>query len=232
MAVKKRVAIVQSNYIPWKGYFDLIDDVDEFVLYDDVQYTRRDWRNRNIIKSKDGLRWLTIPVSVKGKYHQTIAETEISEDGWRETHLSALRHSYARAPYFGEYITWLTETYEACTSPRLTDVNELWIRRICRLLGIETAIRRSSEFKLVPGKNERLIQICLQTQATEYVSGPSAAAYLDLQMFAHSDIAVSYKQYGPYPPYEQLFAPYEDHVTVLDVIFHTGSAARHYVTGR
>jgi hypothetical protein len=96
----KRVAIVQSSYIPWKGYFDLIRAVDEFVLYDDVQFTKRDWRSRNRIKSAHGLLWLSVPVSVKGRFKQRICDTEISERGWGEKHWRAIRHAYARAPNF------------------------------------------------------------------------------------------------------------------------------------
>jgi hypothetical protein len=85
-ARSRKVAILQSNYIPWKGYFDLIHMVDEFVLFDTAQYTRRDWRNRNVIKTRNGLLWLTIPVAVKGRYLQTIQQTEVSEPSWKEHH--------------------------------------------------------------------------------------------------------------------------------------------------
>jgi hypothetical protein len=99
----KTIAIVQSNYIPWKGYFDLIARVDEFILYDDMQYTRRDWRNRNLIKTAQGLQWLTIPVDVKGKYFQRINETQISDANWAEVHWKSIVHTYARAPFFAQY---------------------------------------------------------------------------------------------------------------------------------
>src|ERR1041384_7029573 len=101
--MQKMVAIVQSNYIPWKGYFDMIRGVDEFVLYDDVQYTRRDWRNRNRIKTAQGTQWLTIPVEVKGKYLQAIKETKISDPSWGRTHWRTLCHSYNRAPHFRDF---------------------------------------------------------------------------------------------------------------------------------
>src|SRR5687767_5361993 len=96
----RRIAISQSNYIPWKGYFDLINFMDEFILYDDVQFTRRDWRNRNKIKTPNGELWLTIPVQVTGKYHQSIRETQVSDSTWARTHWRTLEHAYARAPWF------------------------------------------------------------------------------------------------------------------------------------
>src|SRR5262245_47725481 len=104
----KRVAVLQSNYIPWKGYFDLINSVDEFILYDDMQFTRRDWRNRNTIKTPNGIKWLTIPVAVKGKYFQTISETQINEREWGKRHLETLRANYAKTPFFRTYEALLT----------------------------------------------------------------------------------------------------------------------------
>src|SRR5207253_4989465 len=136
----KKLAIVQSNYIPWKGYFDLINSVDEFILYDVVQYTRRDWRNRNLIKTREGLHWLTIPVQVKGRYSQTIEETRINDQGWGRRHLEAIRHSYRRAPFFDQYEPLLTELYRECSSDLLSEVNERFLTTICRLLGIPTVI--------------------------------------------------------------------------------------------
>ncbi len=123
----KRVGIVQSNYIPWKGYFDLIDSVDEFILYDEVQYTRRDWRNRNRVKTREGVRWLTVPVVVKGRYHQSIRETRISDPGWPRRHWETIRHNYARAPWFGSYEGLFADLYERCTFESLSDVNRFFI---------------------------------------------------------------------------------------------------------
>lgn len=113
MATKK-IAIDQSNYIPWKGYFDMINMVDEFVLYDDVQYTRRDWRNRNKIVTPNGLMWLTIPVNVKGKYLQKINETTVVDNSWIVKHERSLQEYYARAPYFYKYKDKIWNLYDQC----------------------------------------------------------------------------------------------------------------------
>jgi hypothetical protein len=113
----RKAAIVQSSYIPWKGYFDLIRQVDEFILYDDVQYTRRDWRNRNLIKTPHGLSWLTIPVDVKGKYFQSIRETRIADPGWAERHWKTIVHNYSRAPHFDHHRQKLEELYLGCAEP-------------------------------------------------------------------------------------------------------------------
>src|SRR5438477_4365331 len=137
----KTVAIVQSNYIPWKGYFDLIRESDEFVLYDDVQYTRRDWRNRNKIKTADGVQWLTIPVDVKGKYLQLIRDTKVSDHTWADNHWTRIRHAYGKAPHFKDHEPLIAGLYTAAAALEfLSEINERFIRAICGVLGIHTTI--------------------------------------------------------------------------------------------
>ncbi len=137
----KRVAIVQSNYIPWKGYFDLVNLVDEFILFDDARYTRRDWRNRNRIKTPQGLAWLTIPVCVKGRYFsQTIRETVISDPQWKDRHWRTILDCYSRAPYFNEYQGLFEELYLGASEKYLSLINYRFISAICRLLGIRTKL--------------------------------------------------------------------------------------------
>lgn len=226
----KRVGIIQSNYIPWKGYFDFIDAVDEFVLLDDVQFTRRDWRNRNKIKTKNGLQWLTVPVEVKGKYFQSIDETRIADPRWVDEHLSALRHCYGRAPHFRDAWPWVEDLYRSCSSLEyLSQVNATLIRGIADRLGIATPIRTSREFQLVDGKNERLIGICLQAGGSEYLSGPAARDYIDQGVWNAAGIRVKFKSYAGYPEYPQINGDFEHGVTVLDLIFNTGDESRRYL---
>lgn len=136
---RKKVIITQSNYIPWKGYIDAIALVDEFILYDDVQYTRRDWRNRNKIKTPQGLVWLTIPVEVKGKYYQKIKEVKVSDHRWVEKHLKTIKHNYARAGCFDEVFPFIEQIYEQATGYSfLSDINYLFLSEICKYLGIST----------------------------------------------------------------------------------------------
>jgi hypothetical protein len=221
--VSKRVGIIQSNYIPWKGYFDFIASVDEFVLLDEVQYTRRDWRNRNKIKTAEGLRWLTIPVDVSGKYTQSIDQTRIADPNWASEHLASLRHAYARAPHAREQWAWIERLYETATAlPMLTAVNELFIRAIAGRLGITTKISRSSDYAGTPGKNERLMAICRQAGASTYLSGPAAASYIDPTLWNAEGIDVEFKSYKGYPEYPQLHGPFEHGVTILDLFFNLG----------
>lgn len=225
----KRVAILQSNYIPWKGYFDFIESVDAFVLYDEMQYTRRDWRNRNKIKTKDGTKWLTVPVSVKGKYLQKISETAIDDPHWAADHLVQLRHAYARAPHFRSVWPWLEDLYVRAPATTISAVNVHFLRAICERLEIATPLLISSDFELLEGKTERLVGICSDLGATEYVSGPAAKDYVERSLFESAGIALRWKSYAGYPVYPQLGEPFEPGVTILDLFFNLGDETRAYL---
>jgi hypothetical protein len=229
MSAPKKVAIVQSNYIPWKGYFDLIHMVDEFVLYDDMQYTRRDWRNRNCIKTPNGLEWLTIPVDVKGKYFQKIRETRVSDPDWTKSHWKTLSHNYAKAACFAQFRELFEELYLGCREELLSRINLRFIDAICRILGIDTKLSWSMDYELVDGKTERLVGLCKSTRATHYVSGPSARDYMDERLFEQEGIAVSYIDYSGYPEYAQLHGAFEHGVTILDLIFNQGRNASRFM---
>ena len=157
-----RVAAVQSSYIPWKGYFDVIDHVDEFVFLDEVQYTRRDWRNRNRIKIGGALQWLTIPVEVKGRYHQRIDETRIADPSWADRHYKTLVHAYRRGPHFEQTAALLEPLYRRHGGTELlTDVNTAFVEAICDQLGIERRLSRSTEYATGEEPSERLLDLCL-----------------------------------------------------------------------
>ena len=223
--VSRRIAIVQSSYIPWKGYFDLIGNVDEFVLFDDVQFTRRDWRNRNRIKTANGLKWLTVPVEMKGKYGQAIKDTRISDPSWREKHWKSLYHAYSKAPCFSQCAARIEDVYQDASDEALSQINYRFLTAICGILGIDTKITWSTDYEATGRKSERLLDICGQAGATEYLSGPSARAYLDESLFKEAGIDVLWMEYDGYPEYDQLYPPFEHRVTVLDLIFHTGTGA-------
>jgi hypothetical protein len=225
----KCVAIVQSSYIPWKGYFDLIRAADEFILLDDVQFTKRDWRSRNRIKTKDGLCWLTIPVQTKGRYQQRIMDTTISDPAWAERHWQTIQGAYARTPYFDAYATDVRRTYERPASDRLSDINRSLIEVLCQLLGITTPIRWSSEYHPSDGRNERLIDLCVKTGATDYLSGPSARGYVDEAAFAAAGVTVHFVDYAGYREYPQPYPPFEHAVSALDLLFCTGPHASDFL---
>ncbi len=224
------IAISQSNYIPWKGYFDLIASVDEFVLYDEMQYTRRDWRNRNLIKTAQGTIWLTIPVNAKGKYFQKISETQVTGRDWAEKHWKSITHNYGKAPHFGTYSDIFKAAYEkAATMEMLSDINRHFLEVAMSLLGIATPLRTSSEFELVEGRTEKLLRICTQRGARKYLSGPAAREYMDESLFERAGVVVEYMNYDGYIEYPQLHPPFDHAVSVLDLLFMTGSEAPRYM---
>ena len=225
----KRVAVIQSNYIPWKGYFDIINLVDEFIIYDDRQYTRRDWRNRNIIKTANGLQWLTIPVQVKGRYEQRIDETLISDAGWAQRHWKSIAQAYAPAPYFDRYRDRIRSLYDHQQEPKLSAVNRRFLEGVCAILGITTPISWSTAYPVSGDRTERLVELCRCAGARSYLSGPSARAYIDESKFRDVGIEVLYVDYSGYPEYPQLHGGFEHGVSVIDLIFNTGPDAPRYM---
>lgn len=194
-SVNKSVAISQSNYIPWIGYFDLIASVDEFVFLDEVQYTRRDWRNRNYIRTPKGIQLLTLPVATKGLYSQKISETKLCHPEALTSHWATITYHYRKAPFFNEIAAWLEPLY-APNEVFLAPVNHRLIAGICNYLEIDTRIRHSSEFDLSSGKTTRLVRICEQLDASVYVSGPAARAYLEEGEFSRINVRVSFFDYS------------------------------------
>jgi len=223
-----RVAILQSNYIPWKGYFDIIGSVDAFVLYDDMQYTKNDWRNRNKIKTQNGLQWLSIPVRQES-LHQKINETKITDVKWNINHWRTLSQNYAKAPFFKAYKAEFEALYLSATSEYLSDINRHFLDAINAMLDIKTKIYDSREFVLAEGKSERLLALCQELGATTYLSGPAARDYLDESIFEKAGIAVEWMDYSGYREYHQLFPPFEHGVSVIDLILNEGENAKNFL---
>lgn len=220
----KKVAILQSNYIPWKGYFDLINMVDEFIIYDEVQYTKNDWRNRNKIKTSQGAKWLTIPVRQEN-LGQKIKDTKITDKKWNIKHWRAISQNYVKAKYFKEYKDVFEELYLGCDEEYLSQINYKFIIVINETLGIKTKIRWSSEFELTGGQTEKLLGVCRDCNADIYISGPAAKDYFDEELAKKENIKVEWMDYGGYKEYGQLYPPFEHAVTILDLIFNEGSNA-------
>jgi len=214
-----RAVVLQSSYLPWKGYFDLIQGADVFIYYDEVKFTKNDWRNRNRICSKNGVHWLTIPVP-PGAVHQKISEVRPTGSRWQEEHFKTLHHSYRPARFFGQIEPLLEEFYHARTWEFLSELNHHCTERIARLLGIPTPLLDSKNFQLEGGRVERLVSLLRQAGATEYLSGPSARDYLAGRegLFAAAGIKLRFKSYAGYPEYPQLRAPFEHAVSILDVL--------------
>lgn len=229
-SMAKRVAIIQSNYIPWKGYFNIIKCVDHFVLLDDVQYTRRDWRNRNLIKTKAGLKWLTIPVIVKNKFQIKIEDVQADGTDWRQDHWNKLQEAYRTSQYFKEISPFFESLYLQSNELNLSKINYGFIAQILSILNIPTVLNWSREFPDAPsGKTERLVHICKSLNATEYISGMAAKDYLEVELFEKEQIKVVWADYSGYQPYRQLYTPFEHGVSILDLLFNEGIQSSHFL---
>lgn len=225
-----RVGIIQSNYIPWKGYFDIIHDVDLFVFHDDLQYTKGDWRNRNRIKTEGGERWLTIPVGASE--HRLICEVPMPEPSWAVDHWRRLEAAYRRAPHFDDYRAYFRSYYLERQWRTLSEFNQALTIGIARdLLGLTTAFADSRSFDLTGAKGGRVLELLQKAGAEAYVSGPAARDYITDDSFRDAGIEVTWKDYAGYPAYEQLHPPFSHAVTILDLLFHAGPNAPYYIWG-
>lgn len=231
--MNKSVAILQSNYIPWKGYFDIIRSVDTFVIYDDVQFTCQDWRNRNKIKTPDGLKWLTIPVHQKGRMEKKISEVSvIYETNWTKKHWSSIYQNYSKAPFFKIYSSVFEAFYAGLPEKQLSlsEINLELIHIINNILDIKTEILKSTDYNITGDRSERLVSFCSKLNSKHYLSGPAAKEYLDISLFEAAGIDVHWMDYGNYPEYKQLYGSFEHSVTILDLIFNTGPRALDYLS--
>lgn len=223
----KKVAILQSNYIPWKGYFDMIAAVDEFILYDDMQFTKNDWRNRNKIKTPKGIEWLSIPVGQA--IDRRIRDVTIPNNIWQEKHWKTIEVNYRRAPFFSEICSVIEPLYRGRHHTNLSAANREFIDAICKYLDIHTRISNNWDYDLTEGKTERLVDLCKQAGAVEYISGPAAKAYIDEQQFAEQNIKVTWFDYENYPVYPQLWGDFSHAVSILDLMFNCGQNAHRYM---
>lgn len=222
-----RAVIIQSCYIPWKGYFDLIDRADHFVILDEVQYSRGGWRNRNRIKTPHGLKWLTIPLRHSGTFPSAIRDMHIDGRDWFAGHCATIEQAYRESPGWPVLRDWLREARAAAERPTLSEVNEALTRSLCQLLGIRTPITQSSAFGVrCDDPTERLVLLCHALGADRYLSGPAAKAYMDEERLAAAGITLEYFDYSGYMPYPQPHGPFEHAVSIIDALAALGSRAR------
>lgn len=226
----KTIAIIQSSYIPWKGYFDIINDADIFVFLDDVQYTNRDWRNKNYIKSSQGKLALIVPV--KGGTHQKISEVTIDiKQNWQKQHFKSIIQNYKKSAFFEQYYDLLKNFYIDRHWDKLSDMNIYMIKTICDILGVETEFYNSKGYNFLGRKSDKIVNICKYFNADHYISGPSAKNYIEAEKFNSAGIQLIYKDYSGYPEYPQLHPPFEHQVSILDLLFNCGPNAPYYIWG-
>ena len=216
-----RVTILQPSYLPWLGFFEQMTRSDKFVLLDDVQYTRRDWRNRNKVRVKEGWVWLMVPVQQKSRFSQSLLETRIDNSvSWRRKHLETLRQHYCKAPFFEKYFPRCQQIYEKDWE-FLFDLCLETIQFLKEEMGIETPLLRSSEMKLSGEKTERLVSICRELGATHYLSGESGSDYISQEDFSNPGIELEYQNYE-HPVYPQRYPGFVPHLSTIDLLFNCG----------
>ena len=226
----KKVAVLQSNYIPWKGYFDIIHDVDEFIFYDDLQYTKNDWRNRNKIIVQGKTFWLTIPVGMNE--HRQILDVTMHDKSWQRKHWLTLQMAYRHSPFFKKYEEFFFHVYMEKEWDYLYELNRYLIEHISRdFLGIGTHFSDSRDFPTHGAKHEKLLSLVQAAGADVYVSGPAAKDYIVAEDYEREKIAIVWKDYAGYPEYPQMSERFTHNVSILDLLFHTGSNAPYYIWG-
>ncbi len=236
--MSKTVVITQSNYLPWRGGFDLFRRADEVILLDSVQYTRRDWRNRNVIKTANGPTWLTIPVEVKGRYSQAVDETRIVISDWAKNHRRTIEHAYRRAACFDGEAPFIFDLLDRVAGEAmLSAVNAMTLRALCERLGIATPIRHcvdvlDRERLQSMDPTSRLVALCAATGATRYISGPTARAYLNEKSFEAAGIEVGWMSYEGYAAYPQIGDAFEPRVSIIDLLLNTGPKAAEFIGPR
>ncbi len=224
----KKIAILQSNYIPWKGYFHIIQKVDHFVFLDTAQYTIRDWRNRNRIKTPAGLQWLTVPTN--GTQSMKINKVQIDNStDWRKKHLQALERNYKKCRYFEQYFKLFQSILIRENWENLSDLNQILIKEISGKLGIDTIFSDSRKFELMEGKNEKIISIIQQLNGDHYITGPAARSYIDPEIFKRNNIKLEYMDYSNYPVYNQPWREFAHNVSVLDLLFCEGPNSSEFI---
>lgn len=225
-----KIAILQPNYIPWKGVFDLINRVDTFVFYDDVQYTTKDWRNRNKIKTENGSMWLSVPVLNKSRRHQLICDAMIDKTKhWQKDHFKKISFYYKKTKYFNEYKHLLDTIYLENQWNCLSELNIYSTMLIASEIGINANWIKSSDLKIHGSKNgEKVVKICKMLGCNEFINGPSSKAFMDEHLFKQNGIRLDYMSYS-YPEYEQAYEPFLHQVTVLDVLFNCGKDSKKFI---
>jgi hypothetical protein len=226
-----KVAISQPTYLPWVGYFDLIDQVDLFVILDNVQFVKQSWQHRNRIKTATGLQWLTVPIKFRGHFGQLIENAEIRDLSFGRDHLRAIELAYRRAPFFDDYFAEITNYLAAVNDPLLANLNILLINCIMQKLQITTPVVRASSLGQTGKRTELLANICGAVGATEYLSPLGSAVYLiaERQSLISRGVEICFQNYA-HPVYDQLFGSFEPFACALDLLFNEGPAARNVVT--
>jgi hypothetical protein len=226
------IGILQPGYLPWLGFFEQVYKSDVFVIYDDVQYDKHSWRNRNRIKTPQGALWLTVPVITRFEDRTLTKDILIdNKTNWRKKHLLSIRHNYSRAPFFLQYIPLFEETYSR-EWETLIDLDLFLIERLINALGMtDKRLVRSSTLKVTGARVDRLIAICKRFQADTFYEGASGKNYIDENIFSDQGIRVVYQEYS-HPVYRQIHGDFVPYLSLIDLLFNHGPESLAILTNR
>jgi len=226
-----KLVILQPGYLPWLGFFDQMAQSDIFVFYDDVQYDKHGWRNRNRIKTSQGPQWLTVPVLTKNKKLPLIKDVKIdnSTTYWRYNHLQSIKQNYSRTPYFELLFPDLDKIYLQQWE-YIIDLDTQLIDLILKMLGLNRRIEFSSHLLIKGTKTEKLINFCKYFKVDEYLTGNAAKDYLLEGRFSEEGIKLTYHNYN-HPKYEQLYGDFIPYLSIIDLLFNKGPKSLEILTG-
>lgn len=224
------IAAHQPQYIPWIGYFHKIAHSDAFVYLDNVQYKKREFQNRNKIRTKDGWMWLTVPVVTKGRYYQGLFEVEI-DDGfsWRNDHWKGIELNYRKARHFAEHKDFFNNVYSNKWE-KLVDLNARIIDYLLGAFQIKLPIYYGSKLDIPGTKTDRIIQICKKLNADTYLSGQGARRYLEEGKFEKAGIKLVWQDFV-HPEYPQAYEGFQPYMSVIDLLFNCGSEGARILKG-
>jgi len=221
-----RAVVLQPTYLPWMGYFGMMDETDVFVFYDDVQFSVQSWQQRNKISASQGWMWLTVPIV--RKFGSRINDTRINNStNWNKKHWESIRQSYSKTPFFEQFAPIFQEVYEN-EWEYLTDLNTTLIKKIAGILGLQTKTVLSSELNIEGMKTERLVNMLKKIGADEYISGPGARDYIDVNSFEENNIKLYWYEFQ-HPVYPQIRGEFIPYLSVIDLLFNTGGEAIRYI---
>ena len=226
-----KVAITQSNYLPWKGYFEIIKFVDEFIFLDEVQFTRRDWRNRNLIRNAEKKVWITLPVKSKGNYKEIISKIQVSNNNWRSSHLKIIESHYSKSEYFEETYKFVKNCFDKLDTNNLSDINKFLIIEISRYLGFKTKFLDSKTIKInsTNDPSQRIFEIANARKAKIYVTGPAAKNYLNENKFTNNSINVEWFDYKDTKVYNQSYQYFIPNLSIIDCMMNCGKYTELYL---
>lgn len=226
-----KIGILQPGYLPWLGFFEQMERTDLFILYDDVQYDKNGWRNRNRIKTPGGWQWLTVPVKVEYRNLPLIKEILIDDRAsWQKKHLGTINQYYRDAPYFDQYYPELEKILRR-RFRFLIDVDLELIAWLVNSLGLERRIILSSELDLPGRSTERLIRICRHFGADSFYEGASGRDYIDEALFRDAGIRLEYQDYQ-HPVYPQLYGEFVPYLSTVDLLFNCGAHSLEILKGK